>query len=150
MSWDEYFFLFGTVYLHWGVVLNSPGVKCDNVIKGLFWCESCNPESTRGSLSSLRSPVDRGAAVIQAVEVADGAQLVTPFNSSGVHDMMVKGQRAALAGALWRGDFEESMAVLRAANADLLFVLRAQIQNTGQLGERGLAAVHTELCWNSR
>ena len=53
-------------------------------------------------------------------------------------------------GALWRGDFEESMAVLRAANADLLFVLRAQIQNTGQLGERGLAAVHTELCWNSR
>ena len=34
VSWDEYFFLFGTVYLHWGVVLNSPGVKCDNVIKG--------------------------------------------------------------------------------------------------------------------
>ena len=63
---------------------------------------------------------------------------------------MVKGQRAALAVALWRGNFEESMAVLRAANADLLFVLRAQIQNTGQLGERGLAAVHTELCWNSR
>ena len=66
-------------------------------------------------------------------------QLVTPFNSIGVHDMMVKGQRAALAEALWRGNFEESMAVLRAANADLLFVLRAQIQNTGQLGERGLA-----------
>ena len=66
VSWDEYFFLFGTVYLHWGVVLNSPGVKCDNVIKGLFWCESCNPESTRGSLSSLRSSADRGARVIQA------------------------------------------------------------------------------------
>ena len=127
MSRDEYFFLFGTVYLHWGVVLNSPGVKCDNVIKGLFWCESCNPESTRGSLSSLRSAVDRGAASSRRWW-----------------------QRAALAGALWRGDFEESMAVLRAANADLLFILRAQIQNTGQLGERGLAAVHTELCWNSR
>ena len=69
VSWDEYFFLFGTVYLHWGVVLNSPGVKCDNVIKGLFWCESCNPESTRGSLSSLRSSADRGARIIQA-EVA--------------------------------------------------------------------------------
>ena len=51
VSWDEYFFLFGTVYLHWGVVLNSrPGLKCDNVIKGVFRCESCNVESTRGSL----------------------------------------------------------------------------------------------------
>ena len=39
VSWDEYFFLFGTVYLHWGVVLNPPGVKC--VLKGLFRCESC-------------------------------------------------------------------------------------------------------------
>ena len=24
LGWDEYSFLFGTVYLHWGVVLNSP------------------------------------------------------------------------------------------------------------------------------
>ena len=92
MSRDEYFFLFGTVYLHWGVVLNSPGVKCDNVIKGL-WCEPCNPrEHEREARESGTDPMDSAEDALynfisrkegeERILVPDKAALLAPTDDA--------------------------------------------------------------------
>ena len=51
-------------------------------------------------------------------------------NVSGVFNMREQAQREQLAIAIWTADFRNSMETLKAANPELLEVLRAQLANT--------------------
>ena len=58
------------------------------------------------------------------------------FNSSGIPDMMRPGDKQRLAEALYKGNYMESMKMLREQNQGLVIVLRSQLVNTSPSTEQ--------------
>jgi hypothetical protein len=74
-----------------------------------------------------------------------GDALYSPVNSAGVYDTRVAGEKERLARDLWAGDFAASMAELRANNAELVAVLRAQISNQSDVTAHSVTATERHI-----
>ena len=72
--------------------------------------------------------------------------LHSAFKSAGVvFDMRKPGDDRRLAEALYEGDYLESMKSLRAANAEFVTVLRAQLTNTSELTEHRAQSIERSI-----
>mgnify|MGYP006936345284 CR=1 FL=1 len=64
--------------------------------------------------------------------------LGTAINTAGVPNMMVKGERRRLAIALFEGNYQATVTLLREQNAELVAVLESQLINTSPTTEQSL------------
>ena len=86
--------------------------------------------ATEGSSASGKVSIDE----IELTELRHHSsalgKLHAPINSMGIYHMDSKAEKEQLARDIWTLSIDESMAVLRENNAELVEVLRAQIANT--------------------